>query len=110
EYTGLGSGLIAAAPDMGILIRIASPIPFHLFPENLREPRIFGPVGLYHHRIGRLVGAAQELVNRIGWPIRIPAKPQFRVRLADGGPQQINATLAQSLSFLNPGNIKTLEG
>ena len=57
EHPGLAEGLVAAEPDMLVLVRVARPVPLHLHPQHLREMRV---VGIFHRRQQRSRAAASR--------------------------------------------------
>ena len=99
---------VIALPDVVVALRIERQVEPAFVVEHGGKPRIVAPVRVDHDRAGRLPGA-QEVVDGVGFPARIPRRPQFRALGADGRAQQRQAARRQRLGFLDPGDPESLQ-
>src|SRR3982750_824759 len=62
--------------NMVVTIGIEREVKPALVLQHRREPRIVAPVGIHRDRAARTLGT-KEIVDGIGLPTRIPARPQL---------------------------------
>src|SRR5690606_24521144 len=52
---------------------------------------------------------SQEQVDRVRRKARVPTEPDFRARLADGRPENVQTALAQAMGLFHPSAVEVLQ-
>ena len=110
EHAGLGVELVGALPDMGVFLRVASPVPQAFGLEHGGKPWIVGVVHLPQDRVRPRRPMAEHGIDRIGGVARVPGEPEFRTGLADRRHQDVERALRHGGGLLDPGNVDALHG